>query len=252
MKLTGKAVVVTGASSGIGKAIVERFVQEGANVVAVARRKERLDALVESISGAAGKVIPFVADVSIPENSDAMIDLAVQEFGRLDVLVNNAGVMDDMSPIGDLTNEQLKKLYDINVFAPIFSMRKAVNLFLAQGGGGSIVNIASLGCIKVVAGPAYCSSKAALVSVSKNTAYMYMLQNIRCNVIAPGGIRTEISNSMGVPNMGGYARVKPVLATAPDLGDAEDVAAAALFFASDDSKYISGDVMYVDGGWNAG
>ena len=102
MKLNGKSIVVTGASSGMGKAIVERFVKEGANVIAVARRKERLDELAASLQGAPGKVVPFVGDVSKEETMVSAIDLAVKEFGRLDVLVNNAGIMDDMSPIGDV------------------------------------------------------------------------------------------------------------------------------------------------------
>jgi NAD(P)-dependent dehydrogenase (short-subunit alcohol dehydrogenase family) len=157
-----------------------------------------------------------------------------------------------MAPIGEMSDDRLQKVYALNVFGPAYAMRKAVNVFLAQESGGSIINVASLGCVKVVAGPVYCSSKAALVSMSKNTAFMYMPQKIRVNVIAPGGIATEISSSMGMPNMGGYARVQKVLAAAPEVGKAEDVAAAALFFASDDSSYISGDVMYVDGGWNAG
>ena len=97
MRLEGKSVVVTGASSGMGKAIVELFVKEGAAVVAVARRKERLEALVESLQDAPGKVVAFAGDVSKREDNEAMIDLAVSEFGKLDVLVNNAGVMDDMA-----------------------------------------------------------------------------------------------------------------------------------------------------------
>lgn len=252
MKLEGKSIVVTGASSGMGKAIVELFVKEGANVVAVARRKERLEALTASLTDQAGKIVAFTGDVSTQANCEAMIDLAVGKFGKLDVLVNNAGIMDDMGPIGDLANEKLEQVYGVNVFGPIYAMRKAVNVFLAQGNGGNIINVASLGCTKVVAGPAYCSSKAALVSISKNTAYMYIPQHIRCNVIAPGGVTTEISTSIGTPNMAGYGRIKDVLATAPVLGKVEDIATAALFFASDDSAYVSGDVMYVDGGWNAG
>ncbi len=236
----------------MGKAIVELFVKEGAQVIAAARRKERLDALAESLSGAPGRIIPFAGDVSKQSDNEAMIDLAVKEFGKLDVLVNNAGVMDDMSPIGDLTNEKLEQVYAINVFGPIYAMRKAVQVFLTQETGGNIINVASEGCVKVVAGPAYCSSKAALVSLTRNTAFMYMPQKIRCNAIAPGGIVTEISSSMGMPNMAGYERVKKVMATAPELGQAEDIAAAALFLASDDSRYISGNVMYLDGGWNAG
>lgn len=252
MRLEGKSVVVTGASSGMGKAIVELFAREGANVVAVARRKERLEELAASLADAPGKVVVFQGDVTKSEVNNEMINCAVQSFGRLDVLVNNAGVMDDMSPIGEITDERLHKVYDVNVFGPAAAMRKAVQVFLEQGNGGNIINVASLGCIRPVAGPVYCSSKAALVSMTKNTAFMYMPQKIRANVIAPGGIATEISSSMGMPNMGGYARVQKVLETAPEIGQASDVASAALFLASDESAYISGDVLYVDGGWNAG
>ncbi len=252
MRLENKNVVVTGASSGMGKAIVELFVKEGANVIAVARRKERLDALVESLVGAAGKVIAFSGDVSKKEDNEAMIDLCVKEFGSLDVLVNNAGVMDDMAPIADTTDEKYEHVFSINTYGPFCSMRKAVQVFLEQGNGGNIVNVSSVGAQRTAAGPIYCASKAALNAMSKNTAYMYQPNGIRCNVIAPGGIATEISTSMGMPNMAGYGRVKNVLATSPAPGAAEDIANAALFLASDESKYISGDIITVDGGWTAG
>ena len=131
-------------------------------------------------------------------------------------------------------------------------MRKAVRVFLEQGGGGSIVNVASLGAFRTAAGAVYGASKAALVSLTKNTAYMYQPQGIRCNAIAPGGIATEISASMGMPNMSGYSRVKNVLAAAPAPGSPEQIASAALFLAGDESSYVSGDVLFVDGGWAAG
>ena len=252
MKLNGRSVVVTGASSGMGKAIVERFVREGANVVAVARRKERLEALAESLKHEAGKVVPFAGDVSREETMTGAIDLAVKTFGRLDVLVNNAGVMDDMSPIGDVKNEKIEQIFAVNVYGPMYAMRKAVQVFLQQGGGGNIINVASLGAMRTAAGAVYGASKAALVSLTKNTAYMYMPNAIRCNAIAPGGIATDISTSMGMPNMTGYGRVKNVLATAPAPGAPEQIASAALFLASDDSSYVNGDVLLVDGGWAAG
>lgn len=252
MKLNGKSVVVTGASSGMGKAIVEKFVREGANVIAIARRKERLESLVESLKDEPGKVIAFAGDISQEETINDAIDLAVKEFGRLDVMVNNAGVMDDMSPIGDVVNEKIEQVFSVNVYAPIYAMRKAVRVFLEQGDGGNIINIASLGAMRSCAGAVYAASKAAVVSLTKNTAYMYMPNGIRCNAIAPGGIVTEISNSMGIPNMAGYERVKKVLATAPAPGSPEQIASAALFLASDDSSYVNGDVMLLDGGWNAG
>lgn len=174
MKMQGKSVVVTGASSGMGDAIVRLFVAEGASVVAVARRKERLEALKESLTEAPGTIEIYPGDVSDQSICEGMIDFAVEKFGKLDVLINNAGVMDDMSPIGDATNEKYEKVMAVNMFGPFCAMRKAVNVFLEQGNGGSIVNVASLGGMRTCAGAIYCASKAAVISMTKNTAYMYM------------------------------------------------------------------------------
>ncbi|MBQ8196637.1 MAG: glucose 1-dehydrogenase [Clostridia bacterium] len=251
MKLLGKSIVVTGASSGMGKSIVELFVKEGANVVAVARRKERLDALAESLKGEKGKIVVYQGDVSKREDNEGMIDCAVKEFGKLDVLVNNAGVMDDMAPIAEASDEKYEKVMTINVYGPLCAMRKACQVFLAQGNGGNIINVSSVGSMHQAAGPVYCASKAALNALSKNTAYMYMRDKIRCNVIAPGGIKTEIGTAMGMPNMTGYQKLGGILALAPEQGEAEDIAKAALYLASDDSLYVSGIVMPVDGGWIA-
>ncbi|MBE5964162.1 MAG: SDR family oxidoreductase [Lachnospiraceae bacterium] len=249
MKLQGKSIVVTGASSGMGRAIVERYVREGANVIAVARRKERLDELVASLANEAGKVIAFQGDVSKLEDNENMIDFAVKEFGKLDLLVNNAGIMDDMSPIGDATDDMYERVMRVNVYGPMCAMRKAVKVFLEQGNGGNIINVVSEGAYHTCAGAIYCASKAALTSMTKNTAFMYMEHGIRCNAIAPGGIATEIATSMGMPNMAGYARAKKVIECSPAPGSGEQIAGAATFLASEDSSYVNGDVLMVDGGW---
>ena len=249
MRLEGKSIVVTGASSGMGRAMVELFVKEGASVVAVARRKERLEELAASLADAAGKIVVCQGDVSKCEDNEKMIDLAVKEFGKLDVLVNNAGIMDDMSPIGDATDEMYEKVMTVNLYGPMCAMRKAVKTFTEQGNGGNIINVVSEGAYHTCAGAIYCASKAALTSMTKNTAFMYMEQGIRCNAIAPGGIATEIAGSMGMPNMAGYGRAQKVIACSPAPGTGEQIAEAACFLASDASSYVNGDVLMVDGGW---
>ena len=219
MQLENKVAVVTGASSGMGHAIVELFAREGAKVVAVARRKERLEELAASLADAPGEVAAYPGDVSLREVNEGMIEFAQKTFGGFDVLA---------------------------------AMRAAVNAFKASGTKGSIVNVASVGGMRSCAGAIYCASKAALISLTKNTAYMYMADGIRTNCIAPGGIVTEIATSMGVPNPAGYGRIKPVLDCAPAPGSAEEIAAAALFLASDAASYVNGVVLPVDGGWMAG
>lgn len=251
MKLQNKSVVVTGASSGMGKAIVELFVKEGANVIAVARRKGRLEDLAKSLENEAGKVIVFAGDVSKRVDCEAMIDLAVDSFGKLDILVNNAGVMDGMAPIAEATDEKFKQVMDVNVYGPMASMRKAVQVFLAQGNGGNIINISSVGAEHQAAGPIYGASKAALNAMSRNVAYMYKPDKIRCNVIAPGAINTEIAQAMGQPNINGYQKITPILQLGGAPGEASDIAQTALFLASDDSAFISGDIIAVDGGWTS-
>lgn len=252
MRMENKTVIVTGASAGIGKSIVELFAREGANVVAVARRKERLDQLVDDLKGAPGKVVAFQGDMTSNEANEGMVQCAVDNFGRLDVLVNNAGVGDDISPVGDLNDEVVDRVLGINLYAPIYGMRAAIKQFEAQDDGGNIVNVASVSGLRTVAGAIYCASKAALISLTKNTAWMYRPKSIRCNAICPGGVETEIAATMGDVNQYGWDRVSSVMALAPKSGEPMQIANAALFLASDESSYVTGDIMVVDGGWTCG
>jgi NAD(P)-dependent dehydrogenase (short-subunit alcohol dehydrogenase family) len=139
----------------------------------------------------------------------------------------------------------------LNVYGPLCAMRKAVAVFLKQGGGGSIVNIASIGAKRPIAGPVYCASKAALKSLSENAAYMYAPDKIRVNVLGPGGIRTEIAAGMEF-NAFGRERIGKLMASFNGLGAGMDVAYAALFFASDESAYINGTFLAVDNAWQVG
>ena len=207
MRLAGKSVVVTGASAGMGEAIVQRFAAEGANIIAVARRMERLQALADSLKDAPGKVIPYAGDMSDPQTAVGMINKAVAEFGRLDVLVNNAGIMDDNTAVGDVSDEMLEKLFQVNTYGPIYAMRKAVQVFLAQDDEqGNIINVCSVGASHQTAGIAYCASKAALLSATRNTAFMYLEKGIRCNGISPGGVLTDIPLVMPPSDPFGFER----------------------------------------------
>ena len=223
MRLEGKNIVVTGASAGMGRAIVTRFVQEGANVVAVARRKQLLEELAEELKDFPGKVIPFVGDVKVRADNEAMIDFCVEKFGRLDVLVNNAGVMDDNTAVGDVSDEMLEHCMQANAYGAIYAMRKAVKVFMEQGDEcGNIINTTSVGAIHQTAGVAYVASKAALWAATKNTAFMYMEQGIRCNAIAPGGVVTEIPLVMPPSDPFGFERTSSLLVHSPELGMPED------------------------------
>lgn len=251
MKLKGKSIVVTGASAGIGRAIAALFVAEGANVVAVARRGDRLSELAAELDTAPGRIIPYVGDIGAEATSDAMIDLAVREFGRLDVLVNDAGIMDDNTAIADLSNEMMYELFRVNTFGSMYSMRKAVRVFLSQGAesGGNIINIASVGAIHQTAGVAYCASKAAIASATRNTAFMYLEHGIRCNAISPGGVLTDIPLVMPPANEFGFGRTSTLLTHSPEMGMPEDLAQVALFLAGDESHFVNGSIITADGGW---
>ena len=180
-----------------------------------------------------------------------MIDECIKQFGKLDVLVNNAGVMDNMATVANCTDEKYEYVMGINVYGPMAAMRKAVNVFLKQGNGGNIITVSSFGAYHQAAGAIYGASKAAVNALALHTAFAYAKERIRSNIIAPGGINTEIGIAMGQPDLDGYSRIKGIHALMPATGEPMDIAKCALFLASDDSAFISGQIIGVDGGWDA-
>lgn len=248
MRFEGKCVVVTGASSGMGRKIALDFAKEGATVIAVARRLERLEEIAKEAEGFAGKILPYQGDISLEEVNNGMIDYAVKECGKLDVLVNNAGIMDEFTPIGELTDELFNKVMAVNLNGPIYAMRKAVQVMLEQETKGNIVNIASIGGVcGARAGVAYTASKHAIVGATKNTAYMYA-GKIRCNVVCPGGVETEVMNSQTNISQFGVDRIMAGLDTSIPAGKVEDISTAVLYIASDDAKFMTGAEIVIDGG----
>lgn len=251
-RLEQKTAVVTGASSGIGRAIALLFAREGASVVAVARRKERLEALARlAEQQGGGPVIPFPGDVTVRRDMEQMIELAIEKFGRLDILVNNAGLMDEMTPVGDVSDELWEKIIAVNLTGPFYACRKAVAVMAAQG-GGNIINISSLGGLHGSrAGASYTASKFALTGMTKNIAFQYAPKGIRCNAICPGGVETEIGVGMAHPNPFGMERVMSGVDNNPRSGTAEEIAAIALFLASRESSFVNGAALPADAGWTA-
>lgn len=249
MRFEGKTVVITGASAGMGKDIALSLAKEGATVVAVARRKERLEELATAASEFAGKIIPYVGDVSTLETNEGMIECALKETGKIDVLINNAGIMDEFKPIGEVEPEYWHKVMDVNLTGPMYAMRKAVQVMLTQENGGNILNIASIGGIcGARAGATYTASKHALIGLSKNTAFMYAPNKIRCNVICPGGVETEVMNSQTNISQMGVGRVMAGLDTSLPGGQVEDITSAALLLTSDQGKFFNGSIVVIDGG----
>ncbi|MDO6451492.1 MULTISPECIES: SDR family oxidoreductase [Oceanobacillus] len=251
MKLQEKVAIVTGAASGMGKAIAKLYAKEGAKVVVADLNFAGAEEVVKEIIADNGVAVAVQVNVANQEDIDHMIDTAVNEYGKLDILVNNAGIMDGFEPVADITDERWDLIFDVNTKGVMRSMRKAIPLFLKQG-AGVIVNIASTGGLNGAhAGATYGASKHAVVGLTKNTGYMYAQKGIRCNAIAPGAVNTNISASMKNINPFGMERTKTVQGVIPKVGEPEEIANAALFLATDEASFVNGTVLTVDGGWTA-
>lgn len=253
MQLEGKVAVITGAASGMGLAMATRFAAEGASIVAGDWNVERLDAAVESIQASGGTIVGAQGNIAEQETAESLIDLAIDTYGDLHILCNNAGVMDYMQGVGELSNEVWHRVLSINLDGPMFTSRRAVQHMLAHG-GGSIINIASTAALHGgAAGAAYTASKHALVGLTRNTAWMYAKRGIRCNAICPGATKTNIGETMPRDRVDavGAQRAGEFAALAPAYLEPADIAALALFLASDESRHINGAIIAADGGWDA-
>lgn len=251
MRLQDKVAIVTGAASGMGKAIALAYAKEGAKVVVSDINLDGANQTVDVINASGGEAIAIQTNVAKEEDIELLIDTAVSTFGTLDILVNNAGIMDNFEPAGDLTDDLWERLFAINTTSVMRATRKALPIFLEKQ-KGVIINTASLGGLYGArAGAAYTASKHAVIGLTKNTGYMYAQKGIRCNAIAPGGVETNISASMTGYNEFGFGRIQAGLAVNPRNGQPEEIANVAVFLASDESSFLNGTVITADAGWSA-
>lgn len=251
MKLLGKVAVVTGASSGLGRAIALMYAKEGANVIAVARRKERLDEIVELSKNLKGNIIAYQGDVSKKEDNEKMIEKAIDLYGKIDILVNNAGIVDGMNSLTEINDETWHKVIDVNLNAIYYSSKKALE-YMLKANSGNIINMSSVAGVNGGrAGIAYTATKHALIGMTKNIGFMYAMDGIRCNAICPGSTESEMTENLGELTHFGMTRAISGAANSVRIGKADEVATIAVFLASDDSSFVNGETIVCDAGWSA-
>jgi NAD(P)-dependent dehydrogenase (short-subunit alcohol dehydrogenase family) len=253
MRLQGKIAVITGAGSGMGRAMANLFAAEGASVVAADWHAETLEEVVAEVTAAGGTITGVQGNVALEADCVKIIDTAMYAYGRLDTLCNNAGVMDTDQGVADLTNEMWERVMGVDLNGPMFLSRRAVPIMVRQG-GGSIVNVASTaGLGGGAAGAAYTVSKHALIGLTRSTAFIYTQDGVRCNAIAAGAVKTNIMQSIDLSKLDpkGSARFGTWYAAIPAQLEAIDIAYLALFLASDESKGINGAIIPADAGWSA-
>ena len=249
-RLEGKVAIVTGANSGVGAATAIKFASEGSKVVITARREALLLEVAEKIRAAGGEVLPIVSDISKTEDAKMVAAKTVEAFGKIDVLINNAGVLDNgLKAIDKFDDADLEKVLNINTKGTM-SMIREVSAQMAKTGYGSIVNVASVAGVMGCGGAAYVASKAAVIGVTRHTALRFAGTNVRCNAICPGTIVTPMVAGMNPANMDmnifGQMMKHNDLKVQPCMP--EDVANMLLFFASDESRAITGQSIVTDFG----
>ena len=252
MKLEGKVALITGGGTGIGAAVAERFVSEGAKVCIAARRQEMLDKVAQSLPS--GSVVTCSGDVSKQKDAERMVGATVEFGGKLDVLINNAGIS-IQGLVADLEAKDWNKVIGVNLTGPFLLMKASIP-HMIEAGGGSIINVASVGGLNCLpAFPAYCTSKAGLIMLTKQAALDYGPQNIRCNVVCPGGVKTSMTEAefgqfgkmLDMDNESFFSLISEELPLRR-FAEPREMGGICTFLASDDSSFMTGATLVIDGG----
>lgn len=242
-KLTGKVAIITGATSGMGRDTAYVFAEEGAKVVITGRDEARAKAVVEEIKGKGGEAHYVIADIADRASLDKIVDETIAKYGTVDILFNNAGVL-SLTNTMDISLEEWDKVMQVNFTSALILSKKVAPIMKAKG-SGSIINTGSVAGTSARWGPvAYCTSKHAMNGLTKAMA-RELGPEIRVNAILPGAIITAMLDSVGgEAAMDGMKQMSPL----KRLGKGREIGTAALFFASEDSSFITGQLLRVDGG----
>ena len=249
MKLKDRVAIITGASKGIGKGIAVRYSEEGATVVLASRSMDLLSAIADEIRSTGGKALALPVDVRRPESIQGVVDRTVAEYGRLDIMVNNAGIS-MAHPSEDLSPEEWARAVETDLFGVFYGSQSAARQMMGQG-GGCIINITSVyGLVAAPMRAAYCASKAGANILTKVLAIEWASKHIRVNAIAPGYIRTELVQDLidqGILPVGAIEKRTPQ----GRIGEVTDVLGLAVYLASDEASFMTGSIVNIDGGWTA-